>query len=42
MKKKNYDKEFKRQVVQMIQEEGKAVAQLAQELGLHENTVYRW
>jgi transposase len=42
MKKKNYHKEFRRQVVQMIQEEGKAVAQVAQELGLHENTVYRW
>ncbi|WP_276322081.1 IS3 family transposase [Paenibacillus thalictri] len=42
MKKKSYDKEFKRQVVQMIQEEGKAVSQVAQELGLHDNTVYRW
>lgn len=42
MKKKSYDKEFKRQVVQMIQDEGKAVAQVAKELGLHDNTVYRW
>ncbi|MCS7464292.1 transposase [Paenibacillus doosanensis] len=42
MKKKSYDKEFKRQVVQMIQEEGKAVPQVAKELGLHDNTVYRW
>jgi transposase len=42
MKKKSYDKEFKRQVVQMIQEEGKAVGQVAKELGLHDNTIYRW
>ena len=29
-------------MVQIIQEEGKAVAQVAQELGLHKNTVYWW
>lgn len=39
---KKYDKAFKQQTVQMIQEEGKAVAQAARELGLHENTLYRW
>ncbi|WP_422730664.1 transposase [Paenibacillus popilliae] len=30
---KKYDKEFKLQTIQMIQEEGKAVAQVARELG---------
>lgn len=39
---KKYDKEFKLQTIQMIQEEGKAVAQVARELGISENTLYRW
>lgn len=39
---KKYDKEFKMQTVQMIQEEGKVVAQVARELGISENTLYRW
>jgi transposase len=25
-----------------MQEEGKTVAQVAREMGLHENTIYRW
>jgi transposase len=40
--KPKYDREFKLNTVQMIQEEGKTVAQAARELGLHENTLYRW
>ncbi|WP_019418898.1 transposase [Paenibacillus sp. OSY-SE] len=39
---KKYDKEFKFQTVRLIQEEGKTVAQVAREMGLHENTLYRW
>jgi transposase len=39
---KKYDKEFKVQTVRLIQEEGKSVAQVAREMGLHENTLYRW
>jgi transposase len=39
---KKYDKEFKLQTVQMIEEEGKAVAQVARELGISDNTLYRW
>ncbi|WP_119794994.1 transposase [Paenibacillus thiaminolyticus] len=38
---KKYDKEFKFQTVRLIQEEGKTVAQVAREMGLHENTLYR-
>ncbi|WP_148090737.1 transposase, partial [Paenibacillus macerans] len=38
---KKYDKEFKLQTIQMIQEEGKAVAQVARELGISDNTLYR-
>ncbi|WP_342415657.1 transposase [Paenibacillus sp. FSL R10-2782] len=37
-----YDKAFKIQTVQMIQEEGKAVAQVARELGISANTLFRW
>lgn len=39
---KKYDKEFKLQPVQMIQEDGESVAQVARELGLSDNTLYRW
>ena len=39
---KKYDNEFKLQTVRLIQEEGKSVAQVAREMGLHENTLYRW
>jgi len=37
-----YDKEFKIQTVKMIQEQGKPVAQAARELGVSDNTLYRW
>ncbi|MCU6797653.1 transposase [Paenibacillus sp. WQ 127069] len=39
---KKYDKEFKMHTVQLIQEDVKTVAQVAQEMGLHENTLYCW
>ncbi|SFM58706.1 transposase [Paenibacillus sp. 1_12] len=39
---KKYDKEFKRETVKMIQEQGKPVAQVARELELSDNTLYRW
>lgn len=39
---KRYDREFKLQTIQLIQEQGKSVAQAARELGLHENTLHRW
>src|SRR5690606_33468321 len=37
-----YDKDFKIQTVRMIQEQGKPVAQVARELGVSDNTLYRW
>ncbi len=40
--KKKYDKEFKIQTIRLIQEQGKTVAQVARDLGLSENTLYRW
>ncbi|WP_258881243.1 IS3 family transposase [Paenibacillus sp. sptzw28] len=39
---KKYDRDFKIQTIRMIQEEGKPVAQVARELGISENTLYRW
>ncbi|WP_281940889.1 IS3 family transposase [Paenibacillus tyrfis] len=39
---KKYDKEFKLHTVRLVQKEGKSVAQVAREMGLHENTIYRW
>lgn len=39
---KKYDKEFKMETVRLVQEEGKSVAQATREMGLHENTIYRW
>ncbi|WP_095142744.1 transposase [Caldifermentibacillus hisashii] len=36
------NKEFKIQTVKMIQEQGKPVAQVARELGVSDNTLYRW
>ncbi|OUM84465.1 MAG: transposase, partial [Bacillus thermozeamaize] len=36
-----YDKDFKIQTVRMIQEQGKPVAQVARELGVSDNTLYR-
>ena len=39
---KRYDKEFKHQTVQYVLEQGKAVAQVARELDLSENTLHRW
>lgn len=32
---KRYDKEFKMQTIQLMQDQGKSVAQAARELGLH-------
>lgn len=39
---KKYDKEFKKQTVQMIKEEQRPVAQVSRELGISDNTLYRW
>ncbi|WP_282940458.1 transposase [Paenibacillus sp. RC67] len=39
---KKYNKEFKLLTVRLIQVEGKLVAQVAREMDLHQNTIYRW
>lgn len=40
--KNKYDKEFKLQAIRMVHEQKRPVAQVARELGLSENTLYRW
>lgn len=40
--KKHYTKEAKLQAVQLVSEAGRTAASVAHEMGVHENTVYKW
>jgi transposase len=42
MSKKRYDKNYKIEVVRRAREKGKKVVELAEELGIHQNTIYKW
>lgn len=42
MKRKTYDKQFKIAAVKVALEEGMSVPQIAIELGIADNTLYRW
>ncbi|MEN2256559.1 transposase [Paraclostridium benzoelyticum] len=42
MQRKKYNKEFKIQVVKQVIEEGKKITQIAKELELSRDLVYRW
>ncbi len=39
---RQYHEEFKREAVQLIASSGKPVAQIAHELGINDNVLYRW
>ena len=39
---KKYDSEFKHQAVKLMQESGKSVSELADELGVTSKMLYRW
>ena len=39
---KGYSEEFKRETVRLLESSGKPVAQLARELGISDNNLYRW
>ena len=41
-KRKRYTKEFKQSLVSMICDEGKSVISVAESVGIHVNTLYRW
>lgn len=39
---KQYDKQFKEQAVNLVLDLGRPVKKVAEELGIHENTLYKW
>lgn len=39
---KRHDKNYKIEVVRRVSEQGQKVPDLAKELGIHENTIYKW
>ena len=39
---KRFDRSFKIETVRLITEQGKKVREVAKEIGLHENTLYKW
>ena len=39
---KKYSEEFKREAVQLMETSGKPVAEIARELGMNDNNLYRW
>ena len=41
-KRRKYDREFKIEAVKLVTEGGRAVAEAARNLGIHENLLYKW
>ena len=41
-KRRKYDREFKVEAVKLITGEGRAVTEVARNLGIHENLLYKW
>ena len=39
---KRYDSNFKEQSVRLVTEQGKSVSSVAKDIGIHENTLYKW
>ena len=39
---KHHDRNYKIEVVRRVKEQGQKVPELAKELGIHENTIYKW
>lgn len=42
MKRKRYTREFKREAARLAEESEQPVEELARELGIHPNTLYKW
>lgn len=42
MTRKTYTREFKIEAVQLAERSGKPITQIARELGIHPNTLYKW
>jgi len=41
-KRRKYDQEFKLEAVRLITEKGRRAAEVARNLGVHENLLYKW
>ncbi len=39
---RHFDRDFKLETVRMVTEQGRGVKDVAFEIGVHENTVYKW
>lgn len=39
---RKYTEEFKREAVQLMETSGKAIAEIAHDLGINDNNLYRW
>lgn len=39
---KSFDRDFKREAIGLIMVEGRSVAETARNIGVHENTLYKW
>ncbi len=42
MARKNFDKDFKLEAVNLVVKQKRPVTAVAKELGIHENTLYKW
>jgi transposase len=42
IERRKYTEEFKREAVQLMETSGKAIAELARDLGINDNNLYRW
>jgi transposase len=42
MSRKTYDKEFKKSAVKLVLDSGRAIAQIASDLGIADNTLFNW
>ena len=42
IERRKYTKEFKREAVQLMESSGKPIAELARDLGINDNNLYRW
>ena len=42
VERRKYSEEFKREAVQLMETSGKAIAELARDLGINDNNLYRW
>ena len=41
-KRRKYDREFKIETVRLVLEKGRSVAEVARNLGVHENLIHKW